>query len=73
MQTSICRNSVDVWQSHRCNFAHATTALPSLHVQNFVAITTSKSVWLQHDIPTEFDVRWKKSLSENAQRSHNKY
>ena len=41
------------------NFAHATTAQLSCHVQHFVAITVSESRWEWNGISIEFELRWK--------------
>ena len=54
------------WSSDRNNFAHATTAQLSCHVQNLVAIIVSESKWEQNEISIEFDLRWKKTFKEWA-------
>ena len=41
------------------NFAHATTAQLSCHVQNFIAITPSKPGWEQNKMYIEFKLLWK--------------
>ena len=46
------------WCSISLNFAHATTAQLSCHVQNFIAITLLYRRWQQNEISIEFELRW---------------
>ena len=41
------------------NFAHATTAHLSCHVQNFITITSVQHEWNQTEISVEYELRWK--------------
>ena len=50
------------------NFAHATTAQLSYHVQNFVAITSLLLGCEENEISIDFEFRWK-NCSEMSPRS----
>ena len=67
METSHCCNSVAGHQI-ATNFAHATIAQLSCHVQNVVAITVLESRWEWNEISIEFELRWKKPVSETGRR-----
>ena len=41
------------------NFAHATTAQLSYHVQILIAITYIQIRWEQNEFSIEFELRWK--------------
>ena len=58
VETSPCCNCV-VGHQVATNFAHATTAQLSCHVQIFVAITVLELRWKWNEISIEFELRWK--------------
>ena len=54
------------------NFAHATTAVLSSHVQKFVAISWSGTVLLQNKFQSNLNCKWKKWNGPQAHKMQNK-